>query len=392
MAIALAIALAVACGLLLAETALFLRNLAHLKRLDRLSTPEPETWPRVSIVMAARDEVADVGDAVRSRLADDYPDLQVILVDDRSTDGTGEAATAAAGTDERFTLVRVDDLPGGWLGKVHAMQQGLVHADGEWLLFSDGDVVVEPGTLRQAIGYCETRDIDLLALVPSFKTGSFLIDGVWVAFMRGLIVMADPAKVRDPGSRVALGAGAFNLVRRSAYESTEGFEHLRMETGDDVALAAMVKREGGQLDLVDGSMYADVAIYRSVRELVVGIEKNGSTTAAVPFLLLLLGFAALTAVVYAPFAAMVVGLSVGPGWLGMVGVATLAIYTASEMYGLWRNTGSWFPAIVWPVGFLILVYGMVRSTWLAHGRGGVYWRETFYSLEELDAGRRFKLQ
>ncbi len=391
MVLALAIATTIGCGLLLAETALFLRNLAHLERLDRLPAPEPEAWPRVSIVMAARDEAADVGDAVRSRLADDYPDLQVILVDDRSTDGTGEAAVAAAGGDERFSLVRVDELPSGWLGKVNAMQQGLAQADGEWLLFSDGDVAVKPGTLRQSIGYCESRDIDLLALVPSFKAGSFLIDGVWVVFMRGLIVMADPAKVRDPASKVALGAGAFNLVRRSAYEATGGFEHLRMETGDDVALASMVKKAGGQLDLVDGSMYANVAIYRSVRELMVGIEKNGSTTAAVPFPLLLLGFALLTGLVFAPFMAAAVGLTAGPAWLGVVGLFTLAIYTASEMYGLWRNTGMWFPAIVWPVGFLILVYGMLRSTWLAHRRGGVYWRETFYSLEELEAGRRFKL-
>jgi cellulose synthase/poly-beta-1,6-N-acetylglucosamine synthase-like glycosyltransferase len=384
---ALAIALAAACVLLLAETAHFLRNLSHLHRLDRLAAQPPETWPSVSIVMAARDEADDVAEAVRSRLEDDYPDLQVILVDDRSTDGTGEAAIRAADGDPRFTLVRVDDLPDGWLGKVHAMTRGVERATGEWLLLSDGDVIVEPGTLRASVAHCESAGVDLMALVPSFVAGSFLIDGVWVVFMRGLIVMADPAKVRDPGSRVALGAGAFNLVRRSAYDATEGLEHLRMETGDDVALASMVKRAGGRLDLVDGAGHARVAIYRSVGELVRGIEKNGSTTATIPFPLFVLLFVVLGAVLFAPFVAIVVG----PAWLRGIGAATLLIYSASEMYGLWRNTRMWAPAVVWPIGYLIMAVGMIRSTWLAHRNGGVYWRGTFYPLDELHSGRRFTI-
>jgi cellulose synthase/poly-beta-1,6-N-acetylglucosamine synthase-like glycosyltransferase len=388
---ALAVALAVACALLLLETGLFLGNLAHLHKLDDLTAPDPDVWPSVSVVMAARDEADGVGEAVRSRLVDDYPDLQVILVDDRSTDGTGEAALAAAAGDSRFTLVRVDELPDGWLGKVHAMRQGVEQASGEWLLMSDGDVVVEPGTLRKAIAHCEHNGVDLLAMVPSFIAGSFLIDGVWVVFMRGLIVMGDPAKVRDHRSRVALGAGAYNLVRRSAYEATEGFEHLRMETGDDVALASMVKRTGGQLDLVDGAGHARVAIYRSVGELMRGIEKNGSTTATIPFAAFVLLFVALGAVLFSPFIATVVGTTLGPAWLAVVGLVTFLIYTASEMYGLWRNTGMWAPAIVWPVGFLIMAAGMIRSTWLAHRKGGVTWRGTFYPLDELTEGRRFKL-
>ena len=379
--------LALACVLLLAETALFLRNLANLERLDRVEAPEPESWPRVSIIMAARDEVHDIAEAVDSRLADDYPNLQVILVDDRSTDGTGEAALEAAGGDPRFSVVRVDDLPDGWLGKVHAMQAGLAEADGEWLLFSDGDVLVKPGLLRQAIGFCEHQNIGLLALVPAFRAGSFLVDGVWVVFMRGLIVMADPAKIRDPNSKIALGAGAFNLVRRGAYEATPGFEHLRLETGDDVALASMVKRAGHSIRLVDGSMYAQVAIYRSIPGLLKGIEKNGSTTAALPFPLLLAAFALFLGLLFSPFIAVVAG----PVWLQTLGAATLATYTASEMYGLWRNTGTWAPAILWPVGCLVLVHGMVRSTWLAHKNDGVWWRDTFYPLDELAQGRRFKL-
>lgn len=383
----IAVVLAGACVVLLAETALFLRNLSHLERLDRMRCAEPASWPRVSVIMAARDEARAVGRAVRSRLEDDYPDLQVVLVDDRSTDDTRQVAIAAAAGDERLTTVRVETLPSGWLGKVHAMNEGLALADGDWLLFSDADVVVEPGTLRRAIALCESDAIDLLALIPAFKAGSFLVDGVWLAFLRALMVMADPAKVRDPKSKVVLGAGAFNLVRSSAYELTCGFEHLRMETGDDVALASMVKSSGGSVRLVDGASCATVAIYRSVPELLRGIEKNGSTTAAMPFPLLLLGGVLLLSVLASPFFALASGLA----WLRMLGVVTLLTYTASGMYGLWRNTGTWAPAMIWPVGPLVVVFGVIRATWLARRNGGVWWRDTFYSLEELAEGRRFKL-
>jgi glycosyltransferase involved in cell wall biosynthesis len=375
------------CVIVLVETGLMLRNLSHLRSLHRVTARAPTCWPRVSVIMTARNEVQDVGNAVGSRLADDYPDLEVILVDDRSTDGTGRMARRAAGNDRRFTLVRVDELPTGWLGKVHALQRGYEQATGDWLLFSDGDVIVQPLTLRRAIGYCEQGGIDQLALVPSFQSGSFLTDGAWTVFLRGLIVMVDPAKVRDPKSKIVLGSGGFNLVRRSAYEMTEGFEHLRMETADDVALASLVKQAGGQVEMIDGSRHATLANYRSISELMRGIEKNGSTTATIPFPLFLLAFVALGAVLFAPFAA----LATGPGWLRVVGGVTLAVYTGSEMYALWRNARTWAPAVIWPLAYLIMAYGMIRSTWLAHRNGGVYWRDTFYSLAELNTGRRFTL-
>ena len=379
--------IAVLCLLVILETGLVLRNLSHLRSLDKVGAPAPDRWPRVSEIMTARDEAQDVGHAVGSRLSDDYPDFEVILVDDRSSDETGQIAREAGCHDPRFTLVRVDELPAGWLGKVNALHEGYQRATGEWLLFSDGDVIVETGTLRRAIGFCEKEDIDQLALVPSFQSGSFLMDGAWAVFLRGLIAMADPAKVRDPRSKVVLGSGGFNLVRRSAFEATGGFPHLRMETADDVALASIVKQAGGRVEMIDGARHATLANYRSIAELMRGIEKNGSTTAAIPFPLLLVAFVTLGAVLLAPPAALVVG----PGWLRVLGGIALMAYTGSEMYALWRNTRTWAPALIWPLAYLIMAYGMIRSTWLAHRNGGVYWRDTFYSLAELESGRRFTL-
>ena len=376
-----------ACLLVLLETGLVLRNLFHLPTLGRVPAPAPEEWPSVSVIMPVRDEAANVAASVESRMADDYPDLQVILIDDRSIDDTGSVAQRAASDDPRFMHIRVDSLPAGWLGKVHALQRGYEAATGDWLLFSDGDAVMETGTLRRAIGYCESQGIDQLALIPSFRSESFLVEAAWAAFLRGLIVMADPAKVRDPASKIALGSGGFNLVRRTAYEATGGFEYLRMETADDVALASIVKEAGGRLAMIDGSHSVRVPLYRSIGALLRGIEKNGSTTAQMPFPVLVLALVALGAVLGAPAAALVAG----PGWLHILGGITLAAYTGSEMFALWRNTRRWMPAVIWPIGYLVMAYGIVRATRLAHRNGGVSWRDTFYSLEELETGRRFTL-
>ncbi len=377
-------ALALCCVALLAETALFFRNLSGLRSLST-GAPEPAAWPTVSVVMAARDEARAVGGAVASRFADDYPALEVVLVDDRSTDGTGDRAVAAAAGDPRFTYVRIDELPEGWLGKVHALARGYERASGDWLLFSDGDVAVRPGAVRAAIAHALTHDVDLLAVVPAFRNGSFLVDTVWAVFMRGLAVLADPRAIRDPRSRAVIGSGAFNLVRRDAFERTPGFEHIRMETGDDVALAQMVKRAGGTVEMVDGREFASVAIYRSVAELVRGIEKNGSTTAAYPFALFAGVFAVLGAVLTAP----AVALALGPDWLRALAAVTIVAYTAGDCVAVWVNTRQWAPGLAWPLGFAIMAYAMLRSTWLAHRRGGVYWRGTFYPLAQLAEGRRF---
>ncbi len=118
-----------------------------------------------------------------------------------------------------------------------------------------------------------------------------------------------------------------------------------------------------------------------------GIEKNGSTTAQMPFPLLVVALVALGAVLVTPVFVLVAG----SGWLQVLGGVTLAAYTGSEMFALWRNTGRWAPAVIWPLGYLLMAFGIIRATWLAHRRGGVSWRDTFYSLEELETGRRFTL-
>jgi glycosyltransferase involved in cell wall biosynthesis len=382
--------IACACLIVLAECARFAVNVSRMRSLARANPPEPDAWPRVSVIVAGRNEADTVASAVASRFADDYPDLEIVFVDDRSSDGTGEIALAAAGGDPRFRLVRIDALPPGWLGKVHAMNEAVALATGEWLLFSDADVHIEPGALRKAIAHSIAEKIDMLALVPEYRTGSFMVDALWAIFARALALAMDPVAVRDPKRKSAIGSGAFNLVRRAAFDRTPGFEHLRLETGDDAALGLMIKENGGALELIDGHGCASVAVYRSVGEFMRGVEKNGSTTAIYPFGALVAGAIALLAIEYSPFIAIVVALSTSTPWLMWLGAVTLLATTSVNCSALWVNTRTWVAGLVWPVGLALMVYGLLRSTLLVHKRGGVLWRDTFYPLDELHAGRRFR--
>src|SRR5262249_27703403 len=152
------------------------RGMQGLPLLADDASPAPPEWPSVSLIVPARNEEASIGPAVRSRLAEGYPALEVVLVDDRSTDGTGAVVDALAREDGRIQPVHVQTLPPGWLGKVHALREGLRLAKGEWILFSDADVHLAPSALQKAVALAEARGLDQLAVLPQLVPTHWLID------------------------------------------------------------------------------------------------------------------------------------------------------------------------------------------------------------------------
>jgi len=388
---AIAVVIAVFCSLWVVQAAVVFKNLSEIEDLADLDSPDPQQWPRVSVVMPARNEAADIGGSLESRLADGYPDLEVIAVDDRSTDDTGRIIGEFAARDQRVKPVRIDALPAGWLGKVHALDVGVRRATGEWILFSDADIEVAPGALAKAVAHCEANGFDLLALVPEFRSRSGVVDMLWAIFMRVMSMLASPKAVRDPASKVAMGSGGFTLVRRSTFDATPGFEFLRLETADDVSLGVMVKRAGGRCDYVNGRGVASLSIYDNLPAFFCGVEKNGATFAGTPIALVAVVFALFACVEYSPLVALAVGLAGGVSWLAWLGALTAFLATVSTVAALHRNTGMVLPALLWPVGWALMAAGVLRSAWLAHRRGGVVWRDTFYSNEELLEAQRFRI-
>ena len=386
-----AIIVAAFCCLWIAQAAMVFRSLSQIRDLAKLTPPDPECWPRVSTIVPARNEATDLAASLESRLSDGYPELEIIVVDDRSEDGTPQIIAGFSAKDDRVRSVRVDELPDGWLGKVHALQRGVELATGEWLLFSDADIELTPGMLGRAIAHCEAGGLDLLALIPEFRSKSGAVDLLWAIFVRVMAIAASPDAVRNPRSKVAVGSGGFTLVRRSAFDRTPGFEHLRLETADDMALGAMCKAAGARCDYVNGRGAASVSIYDNLPAFFHGVEKNGSSLAVAPFVAVAAAFAFLGCLEYSPLVALGVGLGAHIGWLALLGAATTLLATVATVVPLHRNTSLWLPALGWPVGWALMAGGVLRSAWLVHRRGGVLWRGTFYPIGDVLTGQRFRI-
>lgn len=358
-------------------------NLRLMPALRELHPAEPPRLPRLSLIVPASNEADTLEAALASKLAQDYPHLEFVLVNDRSTDGTGEVMERMAGGDPRIRVLHVRELPQGWLGKVNALHQGVRAASGEWLLFSDADVHFAPGTLRKAVAYALRRGLDHLAVIPHLHSRSFWLDVAVALFSRVPVVSMPYWAVENPKSKTSAGMGAFNLVRREALEKTPGLEWLRMEVGDDVGLGLMLKRTGARQSLVHGRGTVGVLWYENFAQMLRGTEKvwlasvgnyspPGIGAFALVFLLLEMS----------PFLA----LAVNP-WLA-VALLILSFYTAVVASRF--NEQALAPALAWPIGSLILVYSALRAAWVAQRQGGLVWRGTFYRLSELRKGKRFR--
>lgn len=349
--------------------------LRTVRAVPRLGDAEARpSWPRVSLIVPGRDEAAHVEAALRSKLEDDYPNLEVVFVDDRSRDATGAIADRLAREEPRLRVVHVDVLPPGWLGKVHALQCGLERATGAWILFSDADVRLARGTLRRVVAMAERERADHLTLIPHMWGSGWLLGPTLAAFFRMIIVGGRLWSVPRPDSSAAMGIGAFNLVRRTALERSPGLSWLRLEVADDVALGVMLKRSGGRARVVHGCDWASLEFYGSFRGLLRGMEKNGAT---IRLPLLVAG-----QIVYV---ALELGFLAGsPSLL----LATVVLAAATSM-GLahWLRVGLGAASFS-PFGGILLAFAMLRSATLAWWRGGVRWRDTFYATPELRRGRR----
>ena len=249
-------------------------NLAAFPRLSRAAKGRPTgKLPRVSIVIPARDEEEDVESAVRSHLAHDYPDFEVIVVNDRSTDRTPEIVEALARQDSRLTVIAGSDPPAGWLGKPHALYLGARAAGGELLLFADADVRYHPGALREAVAVLEDSRLGLLAFFPRFENRGFW-ENVLLPFLSIAVFLGFGFLALSRRIPLAMGAGAGNLVRRRAYDAVGGHAAIRDSVVDDVRLAVVVKQAGFRVAAFRAEDRVAVRMYYGFREVWDGFTKN----------------------------------------------------------------------------------------------------------------------
>ncbi|HTU71132.1 MAG TPA: glycosyltransferase [Candidatus Baltobacteraceae bacterium] len=250
--------------------------IAFNSRFALESVPAPKVAPKISIIVPARNEAHQIEQCVRSLLAQDYPDLDVIVLDDCSEDRTAAIVARVAAEDPRLRLIHGEPLPEGWVGKPWALDQGARRADGDWLLFTDADTTHEPGALSAAFGYARAGNLDVLSVLTEqvMQTPAeriFLPSILWtIAFAIGSL-----KAINDPARESALFNGQYVLASRRAYAAIGGHEAVRGEIAEDLELARRFKRDGRfRTALVNGNGLVRVRMYCSFRELWQGFVKN----------------------------------------------------------------------------------------------------------------------
>jgi glycosyltransferase involved in cell wall biosynthesis len=362
------------------------RHLLLCPRLNESRSPAPENWPSLSVIIAARDEADTIREALTSLLQEDYPKVEFIVVNDRSSDATGAIIEAMAASDPRVRAIHIDALPNGWLGKVHALHRGSQAASGEWLLFTDADVHFARGTLRESLALAIAQGYDHLALLPGLKlTGSVWLEAIIAAFLMGFMRATKPADL-DKNPKAMIGVGAFNLVKRTAFENTEGFSWLRLEVVDDVGLGMMIKQAGGESGFVMAQQHLGIAWYPSVAAMFRGLEKNLFGGAARYRYWRTAAMAVLSCLLFAAPLVALIRTDISHLWLA--GVLAYAVSSLSAVM-VWRRLGvSLGPGLLTPIGQLLITCMLLYSTFRCWRQNGIAWRGTVYSLKELRGGQR----
>jgi hypothetical protein len=345
--------------------------------------PKSDQLPSISLIAPARNEERNIERAVRSLVQLDYPGLEITLVNDRSTDRTGTILDRLAGEFPHLNVVHLTDLPAGWLGKNHALQYGANRSRGDWLLFTDADIVFDPSTLRRAIAYAEANRVDHLAATPDCHMPSWLLTSFAVTFAIYFSVYCRIWAIRNPNSTAHIGIGAFNLIRASVYRAVGGHESIRMRPDDDLKLGKIIKLAGYRQDIVHGNGLIGVEWYASVAETIRGLEKN--TFSGTDYSVFLTVFSSGLSLLCNVWPFLGVFLVPAPTrWI--YAVACLTIWSLAWLSARGMNVRQ-STALGFPLAVLLLVYIQWRTMLLNYFQNGIRWRDTHYTLAELKANK-----
>ncbi len=344
--------------------------------------------PRITVVVPARNEAECIEQCLTSLLAQDYPNFQIVAVDDRSVDSTGAIMVRllnAQNHDSRglLSVIHVTELPSGWLGKTHAMWAAAQQGSGDWILFTDGDIIFRQDTLRRAVNYVTRSRADHLVIYPTVIMKSFG-ERMMLGFFQILFLFGPRAwKVSDPKARDHIGAGAFNFIRRSAYEKLGTYQALRLEVIDDLQLGREVKQHGFSQHIAFGVGLVSLRWGKGAFGVVGNLTKNLFALMRFRWPIALAAALLVAFLNLGPF----VGVLVAPGWSKLgYGIGLMAI---AAVYVRLSKLSKISPLFFFthPVSTSLFVGTILRSAWLTLVQGGVIWRGTKYPLHELRAAQ-----
>ncbi len=288
-----------------------------------------------------------------------------------------------AGAEPRLHVAHVTDLPGGWLGKTHALNFGAKRATGELLLFTDADVVMERSAISRAVGYLLRHQIDHLAITPQLQMPGTLLSMFAGAFALFFGLYAKPWKARDPKSPRHIGIGAFNLVRAEVYRAVGGHRAIAMRPDDDMKLGKLIKKHGFRQEMVISDGLIAVEWYSSIGEVIRGLEKN--SFAGVEYNLA--AVAAASAAQLVVFVWPIVALALTSGTTWWLNVTIIGLLAALYMDTAHCHGSQRWHCVGLPVTALLFQYIIWRATLKTLRNDGINWRGTHYSLTELKANK-----
>lgn len=383
--LSLGLALVILAGYI-ATTLEFILGNRSIPTLSEVLLIEPEAHqnlPKVSIIIPARNEAPHIREALNSVLKLDYPNYELIVLNDRSDDETGAILDEMTQQHARLKVVHLKHLPTGWLGKNYALQQGADMAVGEFLLFTDADIVYEASALRRTVHLLQTRNLDHLAAMPEIVAHNLDLKVFVGAFGFFFSMFTKPWNAKRPQSKSYIGIGAFNLIRKTAYEAVGGHQAIAMRPDDDIKLGKLIKTSGFRQDLCNGADLIKVEWYTSLKQLVEGLMKNAfaGLDYNLPFTL----GAVVAQFLFGTWPAIALFVTTGTVWwiyLIIMALMQLICLEHTIRYRLSPLTGPLFPVCT-----LLMIYIILRAATLTLLQNGIYWRGTYYPLSQLKANR-----
>jgi glycosyltransferase involved in cell wall biosynthesis len=357
------------------EVAIGSRRIAQLKEVRAQAVSE---HIKVSVIIPACNEAGTIEPALDSVLKISYPNLEIIVVNDRSTDDTASILEHMAKRYPALRVVQIAALPPAWLGKNHALQRGAQLASGDYILFTDADVMFAPASIGLAVAYCEAHRVDHLTLLFDVLARTSLLAMLVLSFSVNFMARFKPWKVAT-SKKYFLGAGGFNLVRRSAYIEMGTHAAIPMAVLDDLMLGKLMKQHGFTQHVLYGRDLVSVEWYRSTPEMMQGLMKNAF--AAFDFSLIQLAAVSMLMLVLRVWPWMALFATHGAEWW----MNLLTVFAGMALYiDFIRASGQSYRCLLFaPVAALLELAIWWRASISTLMRGGIVWRGTYYPLSEL---------
>ncbi|MEO6630158.1 MAG: glycosyltransferase family 2 protein [Mucilaginibacter sp.] len=368
------------CSLAICVITLFLNfylilGFKKIKQLSRQPIIEPEV--PLAIIIAVRNEEEDLEIALGSLCNINYQNYRLIVVNDRSTDRTPEILNNFKQSYPQLNIVTIDTLPNGWLGKNNAMYQGYLNSDDEWILFTDADIVFHPDAISRALGYAVSNRLDHMTILPEMISRSTLLNSVYATFCIMLMMHMKPWDAKNPKSKSSSGIGAFNLIRRDAYEKIGTHIKIKLRPDDDLQLGIKVKQAKLRQDVLAGKGYICLEWYKNLSQFGNGLLKNSFSISNYKL-----------SITIANVLFMLVTVALPMPVIFIFGTATIRLMAAVMLlfhvvYMTDVPPNKWWYAFMIPFSAFFIGWITLKASVITVKQGGIYWRDNFYSLKDL---------